>query len=361
MTPKHKLKYVTVACGDCPTTRVINTERLAKSLRKNGCWVCRPCSAIRRRRHFVSYEEAKATVKQRGIRTQKEYQKCKDSDLPSHPQQAYKEQWRGWGEYLGTGRVANQNKRQALYLPFKQAREIVRSQGFHSKEELTAWKNRPVTVPATPNRVYEKSGWRGYGDWLGTGRIANQQKQFLSLRTARKLVQAKNFKGQLEFQSWKERPDNIPGSPSKFYRGWKGWADFLGYRGKKIPRHERKSIQIVRDWAVKHQVKNEREYRQLYAQQKLPYGFPSNPQDHYGTLGTWRGWSWFLGRKVFTGYELRSLIRKYRLCSWALYRKFQKHHPDLPSAYTIVVGFRKFGWQWHWDRHFGFRKEKTWK
>ena len=33
------------------------------------------------------------------------------SGIPSSPRTVYKKEWKGWGDFLGTGRVANQNKK----------------------------------------------------------------------------------------------------------------------------------------------------------------------------------------------------------------------------------------------------------
>src|SRR5665213_149107 len=63
----------------------------------------------------VSYKEAKAFVQALGIKTQKEFFEWRKSSqrpetIPSAPERAYYE-FEGWGKFLGTDRVANQNRK----------------------------------------------------------------------------------------------------------------------------------------------------------------------------------------------------------------------------------------------------------
>ena len=48
--------------------------------------------------------------------------------------------------------------------------------------------NKPEDIPAYPDGVYKDSGWVSWGDWLGTGRIANQNKVYRSFDEARAFV-----------------------------------------------------------------------------------------------------------------------------------------------------------------------------
>ena len=71
------------------------------------------------------------------------------------------------GDWLGTDTVAPY-KRQ--FLSFEEAREFVRTLGFQTKTEYEAWARsdmRPANIPALPSRAYAKTGWLGWGDWLG--------------------------------------------------------------------------------------------------------------------------------------------------------------------------------------------------
>ena len=78
----------------------------------------------------------------------------------------YDNDWKGWGDWLGTGTIAPQNRE---YLSFEEARKFVRSLGLKNMHE---WSNyaksgsKPQEIPANPIEVYENS-WISSFDWLG--------------------------------------------------------------------------------------------------------------------------------------------------------------------------------------------------
>ena len=64
------------------------------------------------------------------------------------------------------------------FKPFANARSVVHRLQLKSKKEWYTYSSssrRPNDIPSQPYRTY-KNEWRGWGDWLGTGRIANQIK-----------------------------------------------------------------------------------------------------------------------------------------------------------------------------------------
>jgi hypothetical protein len=82
-------------------------------------------------------------------------------------------------------------------------------------------------------RTYKNEGWIGWGDWLGTGHIAAQNKKFRKFNQSRDFIRRLNLN---KIEEWKaycksgKKPDDIPNAPQNVYKdkGWKGWADFLG-------------------------------------------------------------------------------------------------------------------------------------
>lgn len=94
------------------------------------------------------------------------------ADMPRAPQHVYKNKgWVSMGDWLGTGTVAAHLRK---FRSFNQARKFARGLGLKSE---TYWRlfskspGMPNDIPATPNQVYRDKGWRGMGDWLGTGNI----------------------------------------------------------------------------------------------------------------------------------------------------------------------------------------------
>ncbi|PHQ57702.1 MAG: hypothetical protein COC16_00150 [Lutibacter sp.] len=82
----------------------------------------------------------------------------------------------GLGDWLGTDRVANFNKK---YKDFNEAREYVRGLGIESNKkwrEYCVSGEKPDDIPANPDRSYKNKGWLGYGDWLCTGRFKVKNK-----------------------------------------------------------------------------------------------------------------------------------------------------------------------------------------
>jgi hypothetical protein len=81
--------------------------------------------------------------------------------------------------------------------------------------------------------IFKDKGWSGYGDWLGTGRIANRSKRFRGFETARRFVQSQNLKSNKEWRAFctsGHLPEDIPSNPDKGYydNGWMDWGDWLG-------------------------------------------------------------------------------------------------------------------------------------
>ena len=159
-------------------------------------------------------------------------------DIPKTPSKAYGGKgWKGFGDWLGTGRVANQN---FVYLPFLKARAIVRKLGLKNQKEWKAFteKKKQKNIPASPWRTYATKGWVSLGDWLGNSNVAPSLRVFLPYAKARAFSRRLGFRGQVDWNSFcrgelKEkglRPAKIPADPRKTYlkNGWKGWADFLG-------------------------------------------------------------------------------------------------------------------------------------
>lgn len=169
-------------------------------------------------------------------------------DIPSAPWDVYRNKgWRSMGDWLGTGIVSPQLR---LYWPFRRARAFVRALGLRSQVEWVAYAKgrlpgrdpKPDGVPVSPERVYAHRGWGGLGDWIGTGTVAPSQRRFRPFREARAWARSLKLRSSTEWERFSaggmpekgKRPGDIPSNPSQKYRGkgWKGYKDWLGNRGK---------------------------------------------------------------------------------------------------------------------------------
>ena len=155
-------------------------------------------------RQFKPFRIARAFVRGLGLQSKAGWNKyCKGElpghaprpgDIPANPQGAYKDKgWVSWGDWFGTRTVAPSLRQ---LWPFKQARAFVRRLGL---ENGTHWKKycngeargkgrKPDDIPAVPSITYKDDGWIGWGDWLGTGAVAAQLRQYRPFEKAREFV-----------------------------------------------------------------------------------------------------------------------------------------------------------------------------
>jgi len=99
-----------------------------------------------------------------GKRTEKE---PLPADIPRTPRNAYREQWQGWGDWLGTGNVAPFRKK---FRPFEEARTFARTLGLRTGDDWQKWSailgNRPFDIPSRPESTYADQGFTTYRDFL---------------------------------------------------------------------------------------------------------------------------------------------------------------------------------------------------
>lgn len=241
----------------------------------------------------------------------------KPEDIPNNPRVSYKD--KGWvnnGDWLGTGRVANKDK---IFRSFFKARKFVRDLKLSGRTEWTSYckgllpkkPKKPRDVPVSPNRTYKESGWKGWGDWFGTGTKAPKDKVYRSFLKAREFSRElkmssatewrKYCKGLLQIKA--KLPDDIPANPNSTYKetGWKGWGDWLGtervaykdktYRSFLKARefvHDLK-LPVAGDWRlyVKGEIPNKAQ---------LPADIPKSPDYYYQDKG-WKNWPDWLGNE----------------------------------------------------------------
>ena len=97
-------------------------------------------------------------------------------DIPSNPYQFYKGKgWKSWGDWLGSSRTIRRQTRECR--SFEEAREFVRTLGLKNYREWTEYcrsGKKPEDIPSSPYQFYKGKGWKGLGDFLGTGTTAPQ-------------------------------------------------------------------------------------------------------------------------------------------------------------------------------------------
>jgi len=148
---------------------------------------------------FIEAREFLHKLKFKGRQDWKKYQKSGQQPLniPSNPDIIYKDTgWLGVGDWLGTGNIKTSD---IDYPSYEEAKAFIHELKLNSVKE---WKvycrsgNKPKNIPSGPEKVYANQGWKGIGDWLGTGSIytgIKGSRKFLPYDKAREFVQTLNL------------------------------------------------------------------------------------------------------------------------------------------------------------------------
>lgn len=235
------------------------------------------------------------------------------------------------------------------WMPFEEAREIVRSLKIKSAKEyrFQYYEKRNValkSLPSSPDKLYLESGWISWGDWLGTNSISNRDKGFLTFEVAREIARSYKFKNAKEWQSFaagENRPDHIPASPPAIYRDqWISWGDWLGTNLISSINRSYLNFHDARTFVRQLKLKSYKEWQIFSRGLDFPIEIPKAPDHVYKTNG-WNGWIDFLGNenrkiKIKDFYDFREaklVMQNLKLKSnreWRNYCKSDQKDPKLP-------------------------------
>jgi Integrase repeat unit len=256
-------------------------------------------------REYRSFKKARAFVRRRRLKSNREWRNyCrsgkKPENIPTAPDRVYAEAgWTGWGDWLGTGAVASYLRK---YRSFKRARSFVRSLGLKSMAEWKAYcglRKKPADLPSNPNLVYRNDGWVGFGDWLGTGRVADQFRQYRSFKRARAFVRRLGLKSQTHWRDYcrsGKKPDDIPAAPHNTYKkdGWAGMGDWLGTGIVASYLRQYRSFKKARTFVRALGLKSQSEWFAYCKSGKKPDDIPTAASEVYAEAG-WAGYGDWLG------------------------------------------------------------------
>ena len=124
---------------------------------------------------WMPFEDARTFARRLGLKSQKEWRAYISGQsekllIPSAPESTYKKEWKGYGDWLGTGNTQGCVHIKKNFLPFEEAREIVRKLEFKNLHEWKKYIRRQtdiLRIPYNPDIIY-KAEWKGMGDWLNT-------------------------------------------------------------------------------------------------------------------------------------------------------------------------------------------------
>jgi hypothetical protein len=268
-------------------------------------------------RVYLSFEEARKYMHSLKLENTDEWIAFTRSDsfpenIPQDVYRVYKSKgWKGMGDWLGTGNVANKDK---VFRPFAEARRFVRSLELKNNEE---WRNYtksnefPRDLPTAPHNTYKNDGWEGYGDWLGTGYVANREREYLPFEETKKFARSLKLKTRSEWQEYKSNrglPENIPADPVTVYKGqgWQGMGDWLGTGTIANQQRVYRPFEQARHFARSLNIKSRDQWLKYARCNGLPEDIPMKPERVYKNAG-WCG----VGDWIGTG-ETATQNRQYR-------------------------------------------------
>lgn len=191
--------------------------------------------------YSISYDDAKKIIHPLKIESEKKYITLYKigvipKNIPLYPSNciSFKKEWKGWGDYLGHGKISD-NEKSKKYLSYEDAKKIISPLKLHTSilwYKYTINPNFPDNLPKKPDRFYKNKGWVGFGEFLGNGTVSNQKKYkyFLTYENAVEYVGNLFLKTRNEYFEFhtENQIRNLPKQPDKYYKSWVNWGTFLG-------------------------------------------------------------------------------------------------------------------------------------
>jgi hypothetical protein len=300
-------------------------------------------------RDFESAREFAISLNLKGHKEWQEYCKSGDkpADIPSAPHCTYKNEFKGSGDWLGTGTIAAQDK---VYRSFEKAREFAISLNLKSQKEWNEYcksGNKPGDIPQDVAKKYKNNGWEGFGYFLGTGRMATRSAVYLTFDECKKFVHNLHLSGQNEWVKYckiGEKPLNIPVAPWRVYKnkGWKNMGEFFGTGTIANQNKPFRSYKEAKKFARSLGLKNNIEWKEYCKSGNKPDYIPSSPEKTYKNKG-WVGVGDWLGTgnvkpgdiQYRSPQEAKEFVKKLGLKNakeWNAYCTSGNKPDDIPSA-----------------------------
>ena len=313
--------------------------------------------------NWMSFDEAKAWTKLYGPferRTHwEDYIRTVQlpNNLPRRPSSAYRSQWKGWGDFLGTETIASWLRK---YRPYTEARQYAKALRLKNQSEWRSYCANnliPVDIPKAPHLTYKKPDWQGWGDFLGTGNIANFNKVFWEFNKARNYVLKLQLSKRDEFKNIATQgllPSGVPTNPNRTYAqtGWQSWGHWLGTNSVATFNKSYLPYQEARAFVHQLKLRNWTEWRQYKKLYGLPNDVPANPHQVYESkgwidIGDWLGIPNYQPRvlKARDFQEARAYVHKLGFTTikqWKDYSKTKERPSDIPKSPETVYANKGF-------------------
>jgi hypothetical protein len=179
----------------------------------------------------------------------------------------------------------------------------------------------PQNIPKVPASKFKGKGWKGMGDWLGTGRIAPHMLEYRPFKEARSFARSLNLSSEAEWIQFCNGeltnkgllPKDIPKSPWIRYKGhgWISRSDWLGSKNLSSADRVWRNFSEARAFVHTLSLKSQSEWfiylrSKTSRRPKLPSDIPKSPHIVYADKG-WAG----IGDWIGTG-TVAPQMRKFR-------------------------------------------------
>ena len=288
----------------------------------------RRCNEVGGHRKVVwaSIEEAMREARRLEIKNSDDWMKAfKEGKLacgmPCNLRNAYKDSWRGWGWFLGTGVVGGR------VVDFETGREMARKlvieygldkEEGNNEERWIRLKNKLVKegkwirgLCSTPDMSYKGKGWMSWEDWTG---LENKE-QWRSLEKSLEYIRGLGVKSD---EDW-DRIKRSDGFPKDVRINLKDYRE-MGLDDKKLifgtqfqscddlkrAKYLTYDIAVVRarEIAKEKGIRRKKGWMELGKAGGLPENIPVNPDSFY--KGEWKGWKeWGVDEKNYTPTDIK--------------------------------------------------------
>lgn len=235
---------------------------------------------------YITFSELNKFVKTLKLSNKEEweewYEMNKPNEIPKTPYETYKTEWISWGDFLGTGRIADHLKEFVTLSELKKFASDNNIKTFGQWKKFWTINKRPDNIPSSPDSVYKDNGWISWPNFFNT-----EIGEYLSYEEAEKIIHSKKIKSKNEweiFSKSNERPVNIPVVPNTVYknRGWESWGKWLG-TGTIAPQNMVfLPFEEAKEFIRKLNLKSVDAWREYVNSGKKPANIPANPQEYYG-------------------------------------------------------------------------------
>lgn len=328
---------------------------------------------LRKGEAYWPYKKAREFIHALNFKNESEWREYSKSEakprqIPASPANVYKE-WVGAADWIGRSNPAKGYKD---WLPYEDARAIVHALGLKNTKQWREYKNSSefdLSLPRNPPGAYKGKGWKGFGDWLGTGTIAPSKRQYRPFEEARKFAQSLGLASNMEWRKFtktSQLPEDIPAAPHRTYSdtGWQGYGDWLGTGNKGPTDYNWRTFEEARKFVRALGLRGEKQWRKYASSGERPTDIPYAADAVYKEIG-WSGWVDFLGytydpKSEWRSFEeARAYVRSLGLegfKGWRKYASSGERPADIPSA--PEDHYRGQGWAGHSDWT-GYKPKKT--